>query len=247
MRVALLSDIHGNCFALEAVRNALQRDTVDQVVCLGDVAIFGPQPHEALALLRSLNCPVVMGNTDAWALDPQPHPMRNAETAYFNAVELWGAGQLAADDLAYIRTFQPTLTVELGEKPGQATMLCYHGSPRSFHESIVATTPVADLAPMFNGHDALLLAGGHTHQPYMRRYRNQILLNPGSVGLAFENLPDGTACNPPWAEYALVTWYAGQVQVNLRRVPYDVEALIEFTRTTTMPHSEWWLSKFQVA
>jgi len=126
-------------------------------------------------------------------------------------------------------------------------MLCYHGSPRSFHESIVATTPVADLALMFNGYDALLLAGGHTHQPYMRRYRNQILLNPGSVGLAFENLPDGTACNPPWAEYALVTWYAGQVQVNLRRVPYDVEALIEFTRTTTMPHSEWWLSKFQVA
>ena len=72
MRVALLADIHGNGFALDAVVDALATEAVDQIVCLGDVAIFGPQPREVLNLIRSLKCPVIMGNTDAWALAPKP-------------------------------------------------------------------------------------------------------------------------------------------------------------------------------
>lgn len=241
MSVALLADIHGNLFALNAVLDALKTEALDQIVCLGDVAIFGPQPREALARIQALGCPVVMGNTDAWALDPKPHPVRNEETRYFNDVELWSAAQLIEDDRAFIRTFQPTVTVDLNG----VTMLCYHGSPRSFHDSIVATTPIAELKPMFSEHNALVLAGGHTHQQYMRHYHDRILMNPGSVGRAYEIWADGTAHDSPWAEYAVVTWQAGQLQIDLRRVPYDVQALIDYTRTTTMPHQEWWLSKLQ--
>ncbi|MEZ4680437.1 MAG: metallophosphoesterase family protein [Caldilineaceae bacterium] len=239
MRVALLADIHGNCFALNAVLTVLQLETVDQIVCLGDVAIFGPQPRAALARIHALGCPVVMGNTDAWALDPKPHPVRNEATEYVNAIELWSAAQLTDSDRALMRTFQPTVTLDLGG----ATMLCYHGSPRSFHDSIVATTPTAELAPFFAGYNALILAGGHTHQPYMRRYQEKVLINPGSVGRAYEICAHGTAHDAPWAEYALVTWHGGQLQIDLRRVPYDVQALRAYTRTTTMPHSDWWLSK----
>lgn len=245
MRIALLSDIHGNLFALNAVLDALAAEQIDQIVCLGDVAIFGPQPRETLARMQGLGCPVVMGNTDAWALDPMPHPVRNDQTQYINAVELWGAAQLTPADQAYIRTFQQTVTIALADEPGEATLLCYHGSPRSFHDSIVATTPLADLAPMFSGYDALVLAGGHTHQQYLRRYHDKYLLNPGSVGRAYEIWADSTSHDSAWAEFALVAWDAGQLQLDLRRVPYDVNALIAHTRTTTMPHSDWWLSKLQ--
>ncbi len=245
MRVALLADIHGNCFALQAVLAALRADVVERIVCLGDVAIFGPQPREALALVQSLACPVVMGNTDAWALDPKPHPMRNAETPYINAIELWGAAQLTEEDRRYIRTFQPTVAIDLAQGPGGVQLLCYHGSPRSFHESIVATTPTEELVPIFEGVDALLLAGGHTHQAYMRRFYDKIVLNPGSVGRAYEIWPDGTVHDSPWAEYALVSYHAGQVQVDLRRVPYDVKALRAYTGTTTMPHRDWWCKHWQ--
>jgi predicted phosphodiesterase len=241
MRVALLADIHGNCFALHAVLAALRADAVERIVCLGDVAIFGPQPREALALLQSLACPVVMGNTDAWALDPKPHPMRNAETPYVNAIELWSAAQLTEADRTYIRTFPPTVTVDLNG----ATMLCYHGSPRSFHDSIVATTPTEALTPMLGETEALILAGGHTHQPFLRRFYDKIVLNPGSVGRAYEIWPDGTVHDSPWAEYALVSYHAGQVQVDLRRVPYDVKALRAYTRTTAMPHRDWWCKNWQ--
>lgn len=237
MRVALLSDIHGNCFALDAVLAALAAESIDQIVCLGDVAIFGPQPRAALTRIKVLGCPVVMGNTDAWALDPQPLPMRNEESHYFNAIERWSADQLTAADLAYIQTFQPTVNIDLVG----ATLLCYHGSPRSCHDMIVATTAPDELIPMFGDTAALILAGGHTHAQYARRYLDKIMLNPGSVGLPYEALPDSTVRNPPWAEYAIVTWLADNLQVELRRVAYDSRELIAYTRTTDMPYADWWL------
>lgn len=241
MRVAILADIHGNLTAFDAVLQALAQEHVDQMVCLGDVAIFGPQPQATLQRLQTLGCPVVMGNTDAWALAPTPHPWRNEETPRFNDIELWGAQQLTAAALTFIRTFQPTVALDLGE----TTLLCYHGSPRSYHDPIVATTTDIELAPLLGDTTAHLLAGGHTHQPYVRRYRNQWLLNPGSVGLPFEHLPDGAVRNPPWAEYALVTQSAQQSSIELRQVPYDLDALIAAVHNSAMPHADWWLGDWR--
>ncbi|MBX3014808.1 MAG: metallophosphoesterase family protein [Caldilineaceae bacterium] len=237
MRVALLSDIHGNLFALEAVLAQLAREQIDQWVCLGDVAIFGPQPRETLARLQALGGPVVMGNTDAWALEPQPHPPRNEATEFFNAIELWGAAQLTAADRAYIRTFQAT--VELSLAP-DLTLLCYHGSPRSYHDPIVATTPESELQTLLGTSPARILAGGHTHAPYVRRYREKLVLNPGSVGLPYETLANGKERNPPWAEYAVLDYDAGAININLRRVPYAVEPLLAVAQACGMPYAAWW-------
>jgi predicted phosphodiesterase len=72
-RVALLADIHANAVALERVLDDLSgADTPDHFVCLGDVAATGAQPAEAVALLRGLGADVVMGNADAYILDPEP-------------------------------------------------------------------------------------------------------------------------------------------------------------------------------
>lgn len=237
MRIALLSDIHGNLFALEAVLAMLARETIDQTICLGDVAMFGPQPRQTLEKVQAIGCPVVMGNTDAWALAPQPHPGDDEQTALFNAIELWGAQQLTDADRAYLRTFQATVELPLGDG---MMLLCYHGSPRSYHEAIVATTPDADLAPMLGDTAAPLLAGGHTHAQYVRRYQNKLLLNPGSVGLPYETLPSGVDRNPPWAEYAVIDWTGGQLDVTLRRTPYDIAPLVKAAKASGMPHAEWW-------
>jgi len=69
MTIALIADIHGNLAALDAVLDALQAETPDQIVCLGDVSATGPQPREVLGRLRNLGCPLVMGNADAELLD----------------------------------------------------------------------------------------------------------------------------------------------------------------------------------
>src|SRR5690242_7314767 len=68
MRVGVISDIHGNCLALDAVLADLQRHPVDRVVCLGDAIQGGPQPAETVQRLRDLACPIIMGTADAWLL-----------------------------------------------------------------------------------------------------------------------------------------------------------------------------------
>lgn len=236
MRIGLIADIHANLIALEAVLAGLERAAVDQIICLGDVAAGGPQPRETVARLRALNLPTVMGNADEELFN---FPVIPAEDVpLYLEVDRWCAAQLSAADLDYLRGFRPTIEVALGD--GLA-LLCCHGSPRSFNDVIVATTPDDDLAVMLAGCSATVIAGGHTHQQMLRRYRDMLLLNPGSVGLPYERGSGGDdARNPPWAEYAVVSQESGALSIASRRVPIDAGAVAQAIRASGMPHAEVW-------
>lgn len=241
MRVAVIADIHGNLTALEAVLADLAATQVDEIVCLGDVAATGPQPHETVAQLRALACPVVMGNTDAAAFRPMQLWPTDEEARRFMEIDYWCSTQLSPDDLAYLRTFQPTIGVSMG--PG-ATLLCFHGSPRDNTEGIVATTPDSALARVLAGCDATALAGGHTHAQFTRPYKQAVLLNPGSVGLPYIETEEG-ARNPPWAEYGIVGWHAGSLRVELRRVAIDAGEVVRAALESGMPHADWWAGSWR--
>ena len=234
MRLGIIADIHANLIALEAVLADLALARADQIICLGDVAASGPRPRETVARLRSLNYSTVMGNADEELFN---FPLLPAEDVpMYLDVDRWCAAQLSADDLDYLRGFQPTIDVALGDG---LTLLCCHGSPRSFNDLIVATTPEDDLAAMLAGYNATVIAGGHTHQQMLRRYRGTILLNPGSVGLPYERGP-GTeeVRNPPWAEYAILSQANGRLGIELCRVPIDAGAVAQTIRASGMPHAE---------
>ena len=224
MRIGLIADIQANQVALEAVLAALAAEAIDRIVCLGDVAATGPQPREVVARLRDLGCPVVMGNADAWVLDPPPGgAAEETEAGRIEAIDRWCAAQLSADDLAYLRAFPPTLALPLGDGAGE--LHCCHGSPRSFDDVIAATTPDEDLDRMLAGTRAAIVAGGHSHVQLVRRHRDRFVLNPGSVGLPVNRLPPAAPVrNAPWAEYAIVTADGGRLGLELRRVPVDVSS-----------------------
>jgi predicted phosphodiesterase len=241
MRVAVLADIHGNLTALDAVLDDLAGADADAVVCLGDVAAIGPQPHEVIARMRDLGCPVVMGNTDASSLRPVRLSPLDEESRRYVEIENWGAGQLTAEDRDFIRGFPPTLTVPLGDG---ATLLCFHGSPRGNTDSIVATTPDATLARMLTGFSATVMAGGHTHGPFVRPYRRALFVNPGSVGLPYEAVGERVR-HPPWAEYGIVEWRAGRLGVELRRVPFDADLVVQAVLRSGMPHAEWLANRWR--
>jgi predicted phosphodiesterase len=245
MRIALIADVHGNLVALQAVLADLAGEAIDRLVCLGDVAATGPQPRAVVTRLRELACPVVMGNADAELLAPPPAAPEPADDAgRFAAISRWCAAQLSTSDLAYLRAFQPTLTVALGDG---VTLLCCHGSPRSFDDTITATTPEDELTEMLVGAAPPIIASGHTHIQLVRRYRDTILLNPGSVGLPIDRLPPAAPVrNPAWAEYAIVTAAAGRLALDLRRVPYDLAPLLAAARDGDMPHAAWWLADWDV-
>jgi predicted phosphodiesterase len=242
MRIGLIADLHGNPIALRAVLTALEQEGIDHFVCLGDVAMLGPDPCGVLTQLRRLDCPVVMGNSDAWALDPTPHPVTGMDTPFINDIELWGAAQLSDADREYIASFQPTVEVALGR---EHRMLCYHGSPRSFDECLAVTSPDALLAEVFAGSTATVLAGGHTHVQMVRRFADQLVLNPGSVGQPFA-LAAGRLglCFSPWSEYAVVEVVDRDLSVELRRIPVALDAIFDLAHRSGMPHAEWWIARW---
>jgi predicted phosphodiesterase len=238
-KVAILADIHGNLPALEAVLAEIAAEGIERIVCLGDVATLGPQPHEVSARLRGLGCPVVMGNTDAdlLALARDENATGDIWGSQDFDFDRWCAARLTADDLAYLRTFQPMISVPLGDR---ATLLCYHGSPRSYDERITAETTDDELHEMLAETPAQLYAGGHTHQQLLRRYRGMLVLNPGTVGFAKDAIPPAAPVrNPSWAEYAILASDGGQLDVSLRRVRFDLDALLAAQDATGIPRAHW--------
>lgn len=245
MRIALIADIHGNLVAFNTILDDIAREGVDRVVCLGDVAAFGPQPEEVVARLRELDCPVVMGDADTTLLTPEPLAT-NELFRNLQEIDAWALARLSPADREYIAAFQPTVSIPLD---GDATLLCYHGSPQSFKDPIRATTSDDDLARMLTGCDAHVYAGGHTHIQLLRRFGTSLVLNPGSVGLAYDRTPSPgvNVRNPPWGEYALLSTTGSGLSVDLRRVPFDVSALLRAARENGMPHAEWWCAEWDEA
>lgn len=239
MRIGLISDIHGNVVALETVLADLEAQAVDQIICLGDTAATGPQPHATIQRLRALGCPVVMGNTDEWLVDP---PAVSGKPDLITAIDQWCVAQLSVEDLAFLRSFQPTIARTLGP---DMTLLCVHGSPRSNIERIEATTSDEQLAAILAEESALVIASGHTHVQMLRRYHDRLLINPGSVGLPFERDSSGEIRNPPWAEYGLLSYQDDRLSIELRRVPLDLQAVIQAALDSDMPYKEEWIADWR--
>lgn len=240
MRIAVFSDIHGNGIALDAMLADVKEHPVDRLVCLGDAIQGGPQPAQVVARLRELACPVVMGNADAWLLTGKDRGGRLAITPErqrkLDAVRAWSLEQLSEDDRAYIATFQPTVMLEADNR----RLLCFHGSPASFDDVILPTTPEDEFQRYLLAHADYFLTGGHTHLQHIRRIGDSIYFNPGSVGLAYSHAQpeDGAFRADPWAEYAVLTLDGPGYALEFRRVPYDAGRLIEVYRASGHPYAE---------
>jgi predicted phosphodiesterase len=234
VRVALISDLHGNAVAFRAALADVERHDVDLIVSLGDVAQGGPQPKECVDLLRELGCPCVYGNSDDFLLtldfgadpvDDEDQKRRQLETA------AWSREQLGAEGLEFLAGFQPT--VQAGR------VLCCHATPSSNEDVILPDTDRAELAKVLEATDAEAVAAGHVHLQWLRRVGAKLWFCVGSVGLVYEDKqPPDPVPFQPWSEYAIVDGLA----VTFRRIPFDVEELIDAARSSDFPHVDRWAS-----
>jgi predicted phosphodiesterase len=236
MRIAIISDIHGNCFALDAALADIRRAAVDQVVCLGDAIQGGAQPAATVARLRELGCPVVMGNADAWLLTGKETGAEQPASEQMLAIREWSLAQLSSADRAFIAGFRPTVSLALG---AGRELLCFHGSPRSFDDVILPETPEEEFQRFLGGFGAAALAGGHTHLQQIRRLGDAFFFNPGSVGRAFDRRqPEERFRYDPWAEYAILAHADGRLGLEFRRLPLDAGALAEVILRSGQPYAE---------
>ncbi len=236
MRVAVISDMHGNAIAFDAVLDDIRGQGIDQIVCLGDALQGGPQPAQVANRLRELGCPVVIGNADQLVLAGEVDDGEEL-TDLQRAVRDWSAAQLGDEGLALIEQFEPTVTIDLA---GGRQLLCFHGSPASYGDIILPETSEDDIQRLLGPHLPALLTGGHTHLQQLRRVGDSVFFNPGSVGLAFSSQQaNDPPLADPWAEYAILTADDnGSFAIEFRRLPYDVKAFVTVIRSSDMPYAE---------
>lgn len=228
-QIAVLSDIHGNSIALEAVLADLEeRGGADSMIILGDLAVFGPDPVGVLALLQKAG-PIIhiRGNTDRYLIENQypGHPNGQDWQSQILASFPWTAEQLGVSGLQFLAQLPSQQLLHLSD---DHRILAVHGSSRSDEDNIRPNTPDKELAGMLNlapttskiEGDYQLLLCAHTHVPVDRMLYGRRIINTGSVGLPF----DGNQS----ASYILIHLQPrGNFDIEFRRVAYDIEKTIK--------------------
>jgi predicted phosphodiesterase len=239
MQLAIISDIHGEYFLLNQVLHDIHQQGIENIICLGDAIQGGSQPAETLSRLRELQCPVVLGNADAWLVTGQDTSPHETISNQQQEVRAWSLQQLSTDDIAFIQHFQPTIEIPLEDNK---TLLCFHGSPSSFDDIILPATTDSAVRQLLSGYHATIFAGGHTHTQQMRRLDASWYINAGSVSLAYNwsltNLDTKYVRVDPWSDYAIVSSEGGVLGVTFRHVPFDVEKLAQTIRASSRPYAE---------
>jgi predicted phosphodiesterase len=229
MRIGLLSDIHGNSIALDAVlADIAAHGEVDRYFILGDLVALGPDPVGVLERLSRLrNAQFIRGNTDRYAaFGDRPGP--TIEEAATNKMLLpslvqvantfaWTQGMItAAGWLAWMRDLPLEMRTTLADGTGS---LGVHASPgKDDGAGVAAQTEDAKIDNLFAGCDASLVCVGHTHRPFVRLRDGVRIVNPGAVSLSLTE--DKRAC------YAVLDADDNGVRVEHRRVEYDRAAVI---------------------
>jgi len=211
MRLAILSDIHGNLQALEAVLEALRGNAVDGFILAGDF-VGGPQVDDTFAQLRPLNPWIIKGNSDINLIQydngSAPEAWRNSKQ--FGMIR-WTQRNISSSNLDYLKGLPEQVAVDI---PGTAPIRVVHGSPRDPYESIFPdqSPEIFELALAQITETTCIF--GHTHIPWIRERHEKLALNPGAV------------CGPlngdVRAQYALLTWHKQAWHVEHQAVPYDL-------------------------
>ncbi|MCC2319882.1 metallophosphoesterase family protein [Cellulomonas xiejunii] len=227
-RIAVLSDVHGNMTAFDAVLRDIDARGIDTVLNLGDVAGKGPRGSAAVARSRERCAVTVRGNWD----DFLPHP----DTVRDEALTWWYE-ELTADDHAWLMSLPLVHHVELS---GRRIRL-FHASARSVHVRVHFHHTVEEFDGMFatteltgDGPAPTMVGYGDVHDAYIETWQGRTLFNVGSVGNPLDE---------PTASYVVLEGEPGAdtaapFSLQVVRVPYDVEAEIAVARDLRMPQRE---------
>lgn len=228
MRLAFISDIHGNIPALEAVLEDIKSMNVDQIAVLGDLCLLGPETERVVERIRRLGVPTIKGNSEEWMIRGiEPGEVPDEIIGPFSQEREWVLERISQTNLDYLKTLKTELTFEVGE----LTIQAFHATPNSLFDVV---------APNVDDHlmveeqmmksDADIYIYGHIHQPFSRYLSGKCLINCGAVGLPFDGNPQ--------ASYALVEVGGEHVTTSIRRISYDVEAVVAICEEVGYPNAE---------
>jgi putative phosphoesterase len=246
MKIAFFSDIHANLPALESVLEDLDRQSPDFVYCLGDLVGYNIWPNEVIAEIRKRGIPTIAGNYDEGVgigSDDCGCAYKTEEEKARGVVSISYTNEVVGNaERGYLRMLPRQMRLEFQNGGETLQLLMAHGSPRKINEYLFEDRPEHSLMRIMEEAHADILLVGHTHKPYHRVLQYTIegkaayrhVINLGSVGKPKDG--DPRAC------YVVMTlgprlsaFDAGSVEVEFRRVEYDVEKAAKAVEGSILP------------
>jgi putative phosphoesterase len=236
MKLAFISDIHGNAVALDAVLEDIKKRNVDRIIVLGDISYRGPEPKRALDLVKSLNTNVIKGNADEWVVRGiKEGEVAKSALTMMNKERDWIYKHLDEEDLQYLNE----LPTEIKLEADQIKIHAFHATPTSLFDIVQPFDSDEALKDKMMKSDADLFVYAHIHKPFIRYIEGKCLMNIGSVGLPFDGLAKSS--------YAIVDIKEGSFQTSIVRVDFDLEKVIQQYQEGDYPNSEQMMKVIQNA
>ncbi len=227
MRIAIISDIHGNLSALDAVLADLRSRPVDATYCLGDLVGYAAHPNEVIQRIRAEGIPTIVGNYD----DGVGFERDECGCAYTNSVDkelgdrslAWTKATVTPENKGFLRT----LVSEIRFDADGRHVLLVHGSPRRINEYLFEDRPTSSFQRLAASSNADIIVFGHTHKPYTKLVDEVLFVNAGSVGKPKDG--DSRAC------YIILGPSDATNPVEFIRVSYDVAREAAAIRASDLP------------
>ncbi len=225
MKVGILSDVHGNDVALQAVINDFKKEYIEKVIYLGDLVAGGPNPKNSLELLKKLEIiSWIKGNTDSKYEEIIDYwKLQNNVEKKLSDYYLYALKELKYEDIEYLieKPVQESIDLE-GWK-----VLCVHGSPRQQMEKMGEEIDKEKLSEIIVGVKEDIILCGHSHRPSIIEINGKTIVNVGSVGIPFDG--DNRS------SYVILNIDKKNYSFNFKRVEYDIEKIINEAKVKMLP------------
>ncbi|QHN03903.1 metallophosphoesterase family protein [Granulicella sp. WH15] len=226
MRIAIVSDIHGNLTALEAVIADLRQTAPDLILHGGDLVQNGAIPAEVIDRIRDLGWPGILGNTDEMLFRPEAltefashSPQLEHLFAMIAEIAEFTRQALGEERLEWLRSLPLTQIV--------APVALVHASPGDLWRAPMPDASDADLERVYRPLGQPVAVYAHIHRPYIRRLPGLTVANTGSVSLSHDG--------DPRASYLLID----EGVPSIRRVAYDLDREAALLDASGIPHAGW--------
>ena len=235
MRVGLISDIHGNLPALQAVLAHARSQSVQSIWNLGDSVGYGANPDQVIRTLQKENVISILGNFDRRALRfPNKKTVwRGKKRPEVFLSIYWAYENISKPSKIYLQSLPENLRLRMGQK----RILLTHGSPASRKEGLTLDTPARRLVELHSKSKAELVCCGHSHQAFYRKLRKGAFLNPGSVGCQRDGDPRASYAIIEFNPRIMIEGFDDRDIIDFRnhRVDYDLDCAVGEIRRRNLP------------
>ncbi|MFD1165951.1 metallophosphoesterase family protein [Sphingobacterium daejeonense] len=238
MKIAVISDIHGNLPALDSVLNDISTRNIDQIYCLGDLIDFAPWTNEIIDLFRSSRIPTLLGNHDERVAFDQPINRKKKhspeETVAREIAINHSKKHITFINRSYLKDlpFSLKLNYKIGQK--HWNILLVHAHPDSNDQYIFEDVEESVVEGLINREQVDCLIMGHIHYSYIRKINNKWAINPGAVGRSKER--------NRLASYLILEINETGFKPEIIQIPFDKQKVIEAIVNSGIPdfYAKFW-------